>query len=217
MFADTSWASDLLAVIMLLRISNCISVWCSISLVCVELGWVDGDGCVWGFSDWVTFVSNVPISFFSGSSAVVLRLEPSMIAFSSICLTSPFYGNTFSKYRIWDPKDDSRAISWVSSCLFPSGPSCVIVFDSAVSDPSASICSLACSPLIAVAPPMVWVRAAIGWASGAMVADASVRVEIAACVGSKAFNTFTQDTAISWDVEELYSKIFFSINGGTGA
>ena len=44
---------------------------------------------------------------------MVLRLNPSIIAFSSICMTSPFYGNTFSQYRIWDPKYDIRAITWV--------------------------------------------------------------------------------------------------------
>ena len=57
----------------------------------------------------------------------------------------------------------------------------------------------------------------IVWASGDLVSSASVRVAISDCVGSKAFNAFTQDIAISWDVDELYSTIFFSINGGTGA
>ena len=57
----------------------------------------------------------------------------------------------------------------------------------------------------------------IGWASGDVVSSTSVRVDISDCVGSKAFNAFTQDTEISWDVDELYSTIFFSINGGTGA
>ena len=37
LFADMSWASALLAVIMLSHVSNWISIWCSISLVCSEL------------------------------------------------------------------------------------------------------------------------------------------------------------------------------------
>ena len=70
--------------------------------------------------------------------------------------------------------------------------------------------------LIVADPSMVWIGAEIGWALGAMLAGASVRVLIAACVGSKAFSAFTQDTAISWDVDKLYSTIFFSTNGGDG-
>ena len=54
------------------------------------------------------------------------------------------------------------------------------------------------------------------WASGTIVAGALVRVVIAACVGSKAFSAYTQDTVISWDVDELYFNIFFSVNGFTG-
>ena len=78
--------------------------------------------------------------------------------------------------------------------------------------------SLVCYPdwslLIVVAPPVVWVSAATSWASGTMVAGELVRVVIVACVNSKAFSAFIQDTTISWDVDELYSTILFSINGG---
>ena len=80
-FADTSWASALIAVIMILHVFNCIYIWCSISLMSVELGWVDGDGCGWGCGDWVTFVSNFPIRLSLSSRAMVLRLEPSMLDF----------------------------------------------------------------------------------------------------------------------------------------
>ena len=96
------------------------------------------------------------------SREMVLRLNPSMIDFKLKNLTSPCYGNTFRYYRIWDPKDDSRAISCVSSFLFPSRPSCVMEFASSVSDTSTSVCSPACSLLIVVAPPVVWVGSAIG-------------------------------------------------------
>ena len=91
-FSEKYWASALLAVIMLSHVFNCISVWCSISLVCSELGWVDGDGCVWGCGDLVTFVSHYPIRFFLSYRAMVFRLEPSMIAFSSIFLLVPVLG-----------------------------------------------------------------------------------------------------------------------------
>ena len=77
----------------------------------------------------------------------------------------------------------------------------MIGFASAVSDTSALVCSPAC----------------YSWASGDIVPGASARLAIAACVCSKAFRAFTQDTAISWDVEELYFMILFKINGGTGA
>ena len=115
-------------------------------------------------------------------------------------MTSSCSGNNFRQYRIWDPKDDSRAIPWVSSFPLPSIPLCVIDLASAVSTTSASLCYLACS----------------SWDLGARVAGASVRVAIAACVGLKAFSTFTQDTAISGDVDELYSKILFIMNGVLG-
>ena len=186
---------------MLSHVSNWIAIWCSISLVCSELVWVNGYGCVWWCGDWVRFISNVPIRLFLSSKVMVLRLETSIIIFRSICLTNPCSGNTFSQYRIWDPKDDSRAFSWVSYCPFNYGPSYVIWFASSVSATSDSFCSLD------------W----YSWDSGAIVAVASVRVMIAACVGLKAFSAFTQDTAISLDVDELYSIIFFSIHGGTGA
>ena len=42
-FAETSWVSALLSVIMLSHVSNWITIWCPIILVCFELGWVDGD------------------------------------------------------------------------------------------------------------------------------------------------------------------------------
>ena len=57
-----------------------------------------------------------------------LRLEPYMIYFSSIGLTYPCSRNSFIQYRIWDSKDDSRAIFWFSSFPFPACPSCVMVF-----------------------------------------------------------------------------------------
>ena len=101
--------------------------------------------------------------------------------------------------------------------MFPSGPSFVIEFDFDVSATSDLVCSPARSSLIFVAPPMVWFGAAIGWDSGYILAGSLVLVSIADCVGSKDFSAFTQDTAISWDVDELYSTIFFSINGGNGA
>ena len=81
-FSEISWASALLAVIMLLHVSNRIDIWCSISLVSSELCWVNGDGCVWGCGDWVTFIPSVPIRFFLSSREMVLRLEPSIIYFS---------------------------------------------------------------------------------------------------------------------------------------
>ena len=62
---------------------------------------------------------------------------------------------------------------------------------------------------------MVWVSAVVGWGSGAIVAGASVRVVIAVYVVPKASSAFTKGTAISWNVDELYSTIFFSMNGGT--
>ena len=52
--------------------------------MCAKLCWVDVDGCGWGFGYWVIFVSNVSIMSVLRSRATVLRLEPSMIAFSSI-------------------------------------------------------------------------------------------------------------------------------------
>ena len=121
-FFETSWASSLIALIMILHVSNWISIWCSISLVCSELGWVYGDGCVWRCWDWVIFVSNVLIRLFLSSMGMVLRLEPSIISFSSIYLASPYSGNTFSQYMIWAPKDDSRAIAFffVFSLFHPS-------------------------------------------------------------------------------------------------
>ena len=33
-------------------------------------------------------------------------------------------------------------------------------------------------------------------------------------MGSNSFSAFTQDNATSWEVDELYFTIFFSINGG---
>ena len=56
----------------------------------------------------------------------------------------------------------------------------------------------------------------VGWDSGAIVAFALVRLAISACVGSNYFSAFKQDTEIYWDVDALYSAIFFSINGCTG-
>ena len=64
---------------------------------------------------------------------------------------------------------------------------------------------------------MVWFGAAFCWDSWTILACALVRVAIDACVVSKAFSSFTKYTVISWGVYELYSTIFFSINGGTGA
>ena len=81
--------------------------------MCAEIVWVYGDVCVWGYGDLVTFVSNVPIRFFLSYRAIVLRIEPSIIDFSSTCFTGPCSGNTFSQYMIWDPKDDNRAFAWV--------------------------------------------------------------------------------------------------------
>ena len=93
---------------------------------------------------------------------MVLRLETSMIDFSSIYLISPCFGNNFSQYRIWSPKDDSREIDWVNSCPFPTGPYCVIVLFSAVSDTSALVYSPTFPSLIVIAPPVLWVGAAVG-------------------------------------------------------
>ena len=74
-------------------------------------------------------------------------------------------------------------------------------FVSAVSANFVSFCSTAC----------------FSWTSGSKVAGALVMVVIASFVGSKYFSVFTQDTAISWYVNELYYTVVFSINGGTGA
>ena len=202
---------------MLSHVSNWIAIWCYISLVCAQLGWIDGNGCGWGCGDQVTIVSNAPIRSFLSSRAMVFRLEPSMIDFSSMFLTRTCSMNTFIQYRIWDSKGDSRDIAWVLSCPFPTVPSCVFVLFSAVSATSALVRSHACSLLISIAPPVVWVGVTVGWESGAIVAVASVRVAMAACVCLKDFSAFTQYTAISWDLDELYSTILFSINGGTGA
>ena len=59
-----------------------------------------------------------------------------------------------------------------------------------------------------------WIQS---WVSGDLVSGALVMVAITDCVGLKAFIAFTQDTAIFWNVDELYSTIFFSIHGGNGA
>ena len=112
-FSETSWYSALLDMIILLHVSNWIAIWCYFSLVCSELGLVNSDGCVCGFGYWVTLFSNFSVRLFLSSRAMVLRLEPSMIAFRSIFFTSPCSENTFSQYRIWAPKDDRRAIAWV--------------------------------------------------------------------------------------------------------
>ena len=77
----------------------------------------------------------------------------------------------------------------------------MIGFSYAVSTTSASFCYPNCS----------------SWNSGAIVSGTSVMVAIADCVGLKGFSAFTQDTALSWDVDKLYSTIFSSINGSTGA
>ena len=47
-----------------------------------------------------------------------------------------------------------------------------------------------------------------------MLAGAFIRLAISACVGSRDFSSFMQDTKISWGVDELYSMNFFSINEG---
>ena len=100
---------------------------------------------------------------------MVFRIEPSVIAFSLIGLTSPCSGNNFSQYRIWDPKDSSRAIVWVSSCPFPTDPSFVMVLFSTRSATSASVCSTACPLLVVIASPVFW---------NAVVAGAFSRVAI---------------------------------------
>ena len=64
---------------------------------------------------------------------------------------------------------------------------------------------------------MVWFGAAFCWDSWTILACAMVRVFIDACVGPKAFSSFTKYTVISWGVYELYSTIFFSVHGVTGA
>ena len=76
---------------------------------------------------------------------------------------------------------------------------------SAVSDTSDLVSSLDCPLLIVIPPPVVWAAAVISWASGDISADSLIRVAIVACVGLKAFSAFTQDNAIYWDVDELYS------------
>ena len=63
---------------------------------------------------------------------------------------------------------------------------------------------------------MIWDCAAVSWDSGS-VAGTLIKVAIAACIGSNDFSVFTQDTAISWDVIQFSSAIFFITNGGTGA
>ena len=110
--------------------------WCVQNLVGLMVMFVFG-GC----GDLVTFVSHYPIRFFLSYRAMVFRLEPSMIDFSSICLTSTCSGNTFSQYMIWSPNNDSRAMAWFSFFQFPSGPSGVIGFASALSATSTSFCS----------------------------------------------------------------------------
>ena len=77
---------------MLLHVSNWISIWCSISLVYSELGWVDGGGCFGGGGYWVQKNSNIPITFFLSYGAMVLRLKPSIITFSSIFSLVPVLG-----------------------------------------------------------------------------------------------------------------------------
>ena len=67
-------------------------------------------------------IPNVPTSLFLSSRAMVLRLEPSIVAFSSLCSNSNCSGNTFIHYRIWALKDDSRSIAWVLSFPFISVP-----------------------------------------------------------------------------------------------
>ena len=86
--------------------------------------------------------------------------------------------NNFSLYRIWDPKDDRRGIAWASSCPFHTVPSCIIVLFSTVSDTSALLCVHTCPLLVAIALPVVWFGAAVGWASGYIVSGALVRVEL---------------------------------------
>ena len=61
---------------------------------------------------------------------------------------------------------------------------------------------------------MIWDGAKVGRELGDIVSGELVRVAISTCVGSKAFSNFTQDHLISSDVDELYSTIFFNINGG---
>ena len=75
-FFETSWASALLAIIILSTVSNLIAILCSISLVCSKIGWVDGDGYIWRCGDWVTFFSNVPTRLFLACKEMVLRFNP---------------------------------------------------------------------------------------------------------------------------------------------
>ena len=103
---------------------------------------------------------------------MVLRLEPSMIAFSLICLTITCSGNTSNQYMIWAPKDDIRDIAWVSSCPLHTGPSCVIVLFSVVSDTSALVYYPDCSSFIVISPPVVWFGALVGWDLGPILAGA---------------------------------------------
>ena len=95
-FDEASWANDLLAVVLFFHVSSWISILCSIILVFADLGWVYSDGCGWGYGNRVTFFCNVTIRYFLSFRAMVFRLEPPMIAFSSVCLTSPYSGNNFS-------------------------------------------------------------------------------------------------------------------------
>ena len=166
-------------------------MWCYIILVCTEIGLVDGDVCGWGCAIWVTFVCNVPSRFFLSITAMVLRPETSMISFRYICLTSTCSRNNFNQYGICNKKDDSRAIAWVLSCPFPTGPSCLMVFFYAIYATSSSVCSTSHPLLIVIASLMVWYGAAVGWDSGDVLAVASIRVVIADCVGSKYFSALT--------------------------
>ena len=63
-FDETYWANASLYVIMILHVSNWIAICCSISLVCAEIGWVNGDYYVWRCGDWVNFFLMLPSGYF---------------------------------------------------------------------------------------------------------------------------------------------------------
>ena len=62
---------------------------------------------------------------------------------------------------------------------------------SAVSDNYTSVCSPSYTLLVVINLLVVWAGATVGWASGAVLSGALIRVAMAACVDSNDFCAFT--------------------------